>query len=70
MVKIKLFKTRDKAKRFAERVEGELYYYGPRSKTREDYIEELECYEGTFDETSARLFPYCVSYFDKEESTQ
>lgn len=68
MVKIKLFKTRDKAKRFAERVEGELYYYSSQSKTREAYIEELKCYEGTFDETSARLFPYCVSYFDKEEA--
>ena len=67
---MKLFKTRDKAKRFAEKVGGDVYYYGPRSKTRFEYIEELKAAEGSFDEAAAQLFPYCVSYFDKEESTQ
>ena len=59
----KYFKTRAKAKRFAEKVGGQIFYYGPRSSTRFDYIEEMTFLEdGYFDETAAELFPYMVRW--------
>ena len=64
-----LFASRGKAKRFAEKVKGDLYYYGPRSKTRDNYKLEMESMEGGFDETLAQSHPYMVSWL-KKESTQ
>lgn len=68
--KIKFFKSRDKANYYKRKYGGDIYYYGPRSRTRFEYIQELELIEGYFDEAFAELYPYCLIYLDKEESTQ
>lgn len=66
---MKMFATRDKAKRFAEKVGGEVYYFGPRSKTRLNYKIELENREGYFDEEVAASFPYIVSWLKEKSSS-
>ena len=67
---IKFFKSKDKAYYYKRKFNGELYHYSPRNKTRDLYIYELESIEGCFDEAFAEMYPYCLSYMDKKESTQ
>ena len=68
--KIKFFKSRDKANYYRRKLGGDLLHYSARSKTKFEYIQELEIREGYFDEAFAEAYPYCLVYLDKEESTQ
>lgn len=69
-IKIKFFKSRDKANYYKRKFGGDLFHYSPRSKTKLEYGQELILMEGCFDEAFAAMYPYCLTYFDKEESTQ
>ena len=64
-LRIKFFKTREKAEAFIKTVKcGNLNYYSPKSSTKDYYKIFLEMKEEYFDKSFAEQFPYCVDYIE------
>ena len=63
--RIKLFADRDKAMAFKKEVGGEFLNFN-NTKHKDKYIAELELSEGFFDPEEAKVFPYCISWFNEE----
>ena len=66
--KCKFFQSESKARTCAKKMNGTLYHWSPKSKTKIEYEMEVREKElGYFDEEFASSFPWCVSWLDMEK---